>query len=187
MSKNKKTVKNDNTDKKVKDEKELVDPQVSQLEGQLKRALADYQNLERRIDEERRLLGTLTSALVIEKLLPVLDNLENAQKHLNDKGLEMVISQFKEVLRQEGVEEIQAEGTQFDPNEHEAIEVVELENAKGPERSRGDKVVKVLRKGYKINDKVLRPAQVAIGRSQKEENNQRIEKKEATEEYSSSE
>ena len=126
------------------------------LEHQLKRALADYQNLERRIDEERRLLSHLSSALVIEKLLPVLDNLESAQKHLKDEGLEIVTKQFKEVLVSEGVEEIVSEGSLFDPNLHEAVEIL------GSDKE--GIVLKVLRKGYKINDKVLRPAQVAVGR-----------------------
>jgi len=127
------------------------------LEHQLKRALADYQNLERRIDEERRLLSHLSSALVIEKLLPVLDNLENAQKHLKDEGLEIVIKQFRDVLKTEDVSEITAEGSPFDPNFHEAVEILESD--------KDGVVLKVLAKGYKINDKVLRPAQVAVGRT----------------------
>lgn len=125
-----------------------------QLEEQLKRALADYQNLERRVAEERKLLSDLYTALIVEKFLPVLDNLENAQKHLNDQGLELVIRQFKDVLAQEGVEEIPAEGTQFDPNLHEAIETKE-----GPNK---DTIVKVVRKGYKLGEKVLRVAQVVV-------------------------
>ena len=152
MNKTKKTAA-DIQDKKTKkiEQKEL------DLEGQLKRALADYQNLERRIDEERRLLSALSSALLCGKLLPVLDNLENAQKHLKDEGLEMVIKQFNDVLESEGVEEITAEGSPFDPNFHEAVEILESE--------KDGVVLKVLAKGYKINDKVLRPAQVAVGRT----------------------
>src|SRR3990167_11514964 len=82
-----------------------------QLEEQLKRALADYQNLERRVEEERRLIGQLSSAILVERFLPVLDNLENAQSHLKDQGLEMVINQFKDVLTQEGVSEIPSVGS----------------------------------------------------------------------------
>lgn len=151
MTKIKKPAQN-NLDKKTK----KVEEKEKDLETQLKRALADYQNLERRIDEERRLLSHLSSALVCEKLLPVLDNLENAQNHLQDEGLAMVVKQFKDVLTSEGVEEIEAEGSTFDPNLHEAVEI-----------SQGEKdgvVLKVLRRGYKINDKVLRPVQVAVGR-----------------------
>ena len=127
-----------------------------QLEEQLKRALADYQNLERRVEEERRLLGQLSSAILIEKFLPVLDNLENAKKHIDDQGLEMVINQFKDVLKTEGVEEIVAEGTKFDPNLHEATEVAEGQN--------DGIIARVIRKGYKINNKVIRPTQVVVER-----------------------
>jgi len=133
-----------------------------QLEEQLKRALADYQNLERRVEEERRLLGQLSSAILIEKFLPVLDNLENAKKHIDDQGLEMVINQFKDVLKTEGVEEIVAEGTKFDPNLHEATEVAEGQN--------DGIIARVIRKGYKINNKVLRPTQVIVERSQVNQN-----------------
>ena len=151
------------------------------LEHQLKRALADYQNLERRIDEERRLLAHLSSALVIEKLLPVLDNLENAQKYLKDEGLEMVIKQFKDVLVSEGVSEITAEGSPFDPNLHEAVEITQSDKE--------GIVLKVLRKGYKINDKVLRPTRVAVGRTKVEakdkDNEENLEKE--VPQYSSSE
>lgn len=136
--------------------KEKKDNKHEELENQLKRTLADYQNLERRIDEERKLLGKLSAALLIEKLLPVLDNLENAQKHLNDPGLEMVIKQFRETLESEGVEEIAAEGQQFDPTLHDAIEA-----EPGDE---DDRIVKVAQKGYKIEDKVIRPARVIVSK-----------------------
>jgi len=135
-----------------------IDSKSKQLEEQLKRALADYQNLERRVEEERKLLSQLSSAILIERFLPVLDNLENAQKHLKDEGLEMVIKQFRDVLSSEGVEEIEAQGSKFDPNLHEATSVVEGQN--------DGMIAKVIRKGYKINSKVLRPAQVAVERQQ---------------------
>ena len=154
MTKPKKTAQNiDNSKLEAKPE---ADSAGKELENQLKRALADYQNLERRVNEERTLLSQLSSALVIEKFLPVLDNLENAQKHLNDEGLALVIKQFKDVLIAEGVEELEAEGAEFDPNLHEAAEVVAGES--------DNTVVKVFSKGYKINDKVIRPARVAVSR-----------------------
>lgn len=130
------------------------DQRNQELEDQLKRALADYQNLERRVEQERRLLATLSSAILIEKFLPVLDNLENAQKHLNDEGLKIVLKQFKDILTSEGVSEIEAEGQQFDPNLHEAIETLDGTN--------DGRIVKVARKGYKLGDKVLRAAQVVV-------------------------
>ncbi len=131
-----------------------VDKRHQELENQLRRTLADYQNLERRIEEERKLLGKLSAALLIEKILPVLDNLETAQKHLQDPGLELVVKQFKDILDSEGVVEIEAEGQTFDPNLHEAIEAEagEVDN----------KISRVAAKGYKIEDKVIRPAKVVV-------------------------
>mgnify|MGYP003395389464 CR=1 FL=1 len=101
---------------------------------------------------------------MIEKFLPVLDNLLSAQKHINDEGLEIVIKQFQDILSSEGVEEIEAEGQEFNPLLHEATDVTEGEN--------DNKVVKVVRKGYKLNDKVLRPAQVTVERKTQSKNEQ---------------
>lgn len=148
------------TEKKQKKDKD-AGSKHQELENQLRRTLADYQNLERRIEEERRLLSKLSAALLIEKLLPVLDNIENAQKHLNDQGLELVIKQFKETLESEGVQEIVAQDQEFDPKYHEAIDSEPGEQ--------DNKVVRVLAKGYKIEDKVLRPARVVVTKKVKEE------------------
>lgn len=136
-----------------------VQSKNEELEHRLKRTLADYHNLERRIDDERRQLSKLSAIILIEKLLPVLDNIENAQNHLEDKGLEIVIKQFKDVLATEGLEEIET-GAQFDPNFHEAVEVQEGEQ--------DGRIVKVLTKGYKIEDRVIRPAKVTVERKQAE-------------------
>lgn len=172
---------------KTKKSAHLKDQRHEELENQLRRALADYQNLERRVGEERRLFSTLSSALLIEKFLPVLDNLESAQKHLNDQGLEIVIRQFKDILASESVEEIEAVGSQFDPNLHEAAEVQAGQN--------DNTVASVLAKGYKIGDKVLRPARVVVeknstGANQQDSSDQSENQEENVEEggqYSSSE
>ena len=135
-----------------------------QLQDMLRRTLADYQNLERRIEEERKQLSKLSALLLIEKLLPIADNLESAQDHIQDEGLAIVIKQFKDILTSEGVEEIQAEGQTFDPNFHEAVEI---------QQGREDnKIVKVITKGYKIEDKVIRPTKVVVERSQAESVNE---------------
>lgn len=127
-----------------------------ELEDILRRTLADYQNLERRIEDERRELSKLSSLLLVEKLLPILDNLENAQAHLKDRGLQIVIKQFKDLLASEGVEEIVAENAQFDPHFHEAVEIVS-----GPQ---DNKIVSVVNKGYMVDNKVIRPAKVVVQR-----------------------
>ena len=143
---------------KVKKTNNVVKPK--EFDDQLKRALADYQNLEKRVEEERKLLSKLSASLLIEKLLPVLDNLEKAQIHLKDQGLEIVIKQFEDILTQEGVEEIAAEGAQFNPHYHEAIESQQGEQ--------DNLVIKVLTKGYKIEDTILRPAKVIVSKKKVE-------------------
>ncbi|OGD85405.1 nucleotide exchange factor GrpE [Candidatus Curtissbacteria bacterium RBG_13_35_7] len=147
------------TKAKIKAKTQKVEPETvnnEELENRLKRALADYHNLEKRIEEERKLLSKLSATLLIEKLLPVLDNLENAQIHLKDEGLEMVLKQFKDILAQEGVEEIPSIGTQFDPHFHEAVEI--------QQGGKDNIIVKVIIKGYKIEETVLRHAKVVVER-----------------------
>lgn len=146
--------------KRAVDKTEIGDEQ-KELEQRLKRTLADYQNLERRVTEEKQMLGTMYTQIVIEKFLPVLDNLENAQKHLKDEGIEMVLKQFKDVLNREGVEELGTEGETFDPQNHEAIETVEGEKE--------GTVAKVIAKGYKIENRVVRPAKVIVTKTKEAE------------------
>ncbi|OGE10229.1 nucleotide exchange factor GrpE [Candidatus Curtissbacteria bacterium RIFCSPLOWO2_01_FULL_42_26] len=145
-----------NTKEAKKQSIDQVSARNTQLEDMLKRTLADYQNLERRIEEERKQLSKLSSLLLIEKLLPILDNLENAQMHLSDEGLKIVIKQFKDILISEGLQEINAENAQFDPNFHEAVEI--------KEGAMDNKIVKILTKGYTIDGKTIRPAKVVVER-----------------------
>lgn len=127
-----------------------------ELREKLARALADYQNLAKRIDREKEEIVARANKNLLKELLPVLDNLEAAQVHLEDQGLVMAINQFKNILEQNGVEEIKTQrGDDFDEVRHEAAEVAE-----GGEKG---KIAEVLRKGYKWKDgMVLRPVQVKV-------------------------
>jgi molecular chaperone GrpE len=89
------------------------------------------------------------------KLLPVLDTLVLAQKHLNDKGLELSIQQFLDVIEKEGVKQIETKDKEFNPHMMEVIEIVDGEDGK---------VLEEIRAGYMLYDKVLRPAQVKVGK-----------------------
>src|SRR5258708_7768733 len=101
-------------------------PEVEILKSQLARALADYDNLRKRADEERVSFIKYASRNILQSLLPVLDTFESAQTHLKDNGLAIAIAQFKEVLKSEGLEEIRPTvGQEFDENLMEAIEIVE--------------------------------------------------------------
>jgi molecular chaperone GrpE len=140
--------------------------QSADMQNQLKRALADYQNLEKRIAEGRSELTSWATGNLLIQILPVLDNLEKAMEGMNEeekksgwaKGVEMSVKQLKEVLKGEGLEQIdiRADG-QFDPALHEAVDTKEGED---------DRVLEVVTKGYNLKGKVLRPARVVVGRKE---------------------
>jgi molecular chaperone GrpE len=128
------------------------------------RAAADYQNLKRRMEQERGEVGRLATASLIINLLPLVDDLERALRNVDTKlagltwidGIWLIYRKFQAVLENAGVQEIPAEGQPFDPNVHEAIS-----------QAPGDdgKVVSVVQKGYKLGDRVIRPAMVVVGSS----------------------
>lgn len=138
------------------EEKDPRDQQIEELTNNWKRALADYQNLVRRYEIEKKDFIAFASANLILKLLTVLDHLEMAQTHLQDEGLALAIKQFKAVLAEEGLEEVEALGKKFNPEEMEAIEV-----ADGKESGQ---VTEVLTKGYRLKGKVIRAAKVKVNK-----------------------
>jgi molecular chaperone GrpE len=131
-----------------------------ELENQLKRALADYANLQKRMEGERRELSEYFKSIFAFKFLPVLDSLEAALEAVGregvgsaEQGLELAVGQFKKVLKNEGVEEIKTDD-RFNPSLHEAIEVVP--------GKQDNKIVEVVARGYKLGKKILRPAKVKV-------------------------
>ncbi len=142
---------------KVKKDKETTDlaDRISQLEDQLKRALSDYYNLDRRIEERNCEWKERALSRIVDKLLEVYDDLCRAEGHLKERGLTMAVNQFWAVLESEGVSEIKTDGENFDPELMDCVEVVE-----GPE----NKVVETMVKGYFLNGTVIRPAKVKVGR-----------------------
>ncbi|MFA4826929.1 MAG: nucleotide exchange factor GrpE [Candidatus Shapirobacteria bacterium] len=125
-----------------------------ELEEKWKRSLADYSNLEKRIDGQRQLFISLVTTGIVAKFIDVLDDLYLAQKHLNDPGLKLAIDKYVAVLKSEGLVEID-HSQKFDPTTMECIEAVEGEK---------DKVVEIKKRGYLLNGQCLRPAQVSVGR-----------------------
>lgn len=127
------------------------------------RAAADFQNLKRRVEEERSEVGRLATASLVINLLPLLDDLERALHTVDVKlagltwidGVWMIYRKFQAVLDNAGVKEIPADGQAFDPNVHEAIS-----QAPGEE----GKIVSVVQKGYKLGERVVRPAMVIVGK-----------------------
>jgi molecular chaperone GrpE len=128
---------------------------VTELEQHYRRALADYQNLEKRTFEEKREWIRSGNKDLILKLLPVLDILMLAAKHIKDQGLDLSIQQFLGVLETEGVKKIETLGKEFDPHKMECVEIIE---------GKENKVLEELRIGFTLNEKVIRPAQVKVGK-----------------------
>lgn len=138
---------------KKRDESE---EKIASLEEQVRRNLADYQNLEKRTREERGQWVRRANKDLIVRLLPVLDTLILASMHVQDEGLALSIRQFLDILKSEGVEKIETLGAQFDPALMEGVGTV-------PSSDKG-KVVKEVRAGFKYSDGgILRPAQVVVG------------------------
>ena len=143
----------DKTEKYHKQIEELKQ-KVSDLENNWKRALADYQNLEKRIAEDKEQLVFYVKKQTVEEFLPFLDNLEKIEEHVKDKGLELTLKEFKKTLTNMGVQEIETEGKEFD---HEVMDAIETQ--KGDK----NKILKTALRGYLLNGKLLRPAKVIVG------------------------
>jgi molecular chaperone GrpE len=150
-------MKNKNQKTKVKSE-ESVNEEAELLKAQLLRTLADYDNLVKRVEKEREVLGKVASIGVITKLLPVLDNIENAQNHLQDPGLAICVGEFKKVFNEEGLIEISPKvGDKFDENTMEAVEVV---------AGKEDNIIsELVLGGWKFSDgQVIRHAKVKVSK-----------------------
>lgn len=129
---------------------------IEELENQTKRVLADYRNLENRVQNERGEWILKANKSLLLNILPVLDTLMQASKHSKDQSLVLSLQQFLDILKKEGVVKIETIGKNFDPTLMEGIATVEGEDGK---------VIQEARSGYMLYDKILRPAQVAVGSS----------------------
>ena len=142
--------------------KDVVPKQdFEELEDRYKRILAEFENFKKRSSKERDGLYNSILSDVVEVILPVLDNLENAVKvQTGDeeykKGIELVLKQFQDVLKSKGVEEIKTVGETFDPELHEAVSSIQ-DDTKGEKE-----IVQEYRKGYKIGNKIVRHSMVVV-------------------------
>lgn len=130
------------------------------------RARADFANYKKRIERENADLSSTIAATVLTRILPVLDDFDLAMKNAPAdgdsarwaSGLALVHKKFNSVLENEGIKRIEAEGQPFDPNVHEAVV-----HQESPDHESGQ-VIEVLRQGYKMGDRVLRPALVRVAK-----------------------
>ena len=132
-----------------------------ELDDRYKRILAEFENFKKRSGKEREGLYNSILSDVVEVMLPIVDNLENAVKvetadENYKQGIELVLKQFKDVLSSKGVEEIKALGETFDPELHEAVGSIQDDNL-------GEKeIAQEYRKGYKLGNKVVRHSMVVV-------------------------
>lgn len=142
--------------KKTEDQSE-ENKQVEEWKTKYLRALADYQNLERRTRNEIEEVRKFAAEVVIEKLLPVVDTLTKAKNHLKDPGLDLAFKELTGTLIELGVEKMDVVGKPFNPHEMECVEVVK-DDQEGI-------AIEEVRAGYKLRDKIIRVAQVKVGKS----------------------
>lgn len=135
--------------------------EMEEKDDRYKRIMAEFENYKKRSAKERDQLYNSIMGDIMTGILPVLDNLEKAvQVETKDtgykQGVELVYKQLQDLLKANGVEEIEAVGKTFDPELHEAVSSVVDENL-------GEKEIKEdYRKGYKIGDRVIRHSMVVV-------------------------
>ncbi len=144
-------------DEKVQDTKSVRDASVEEWKTKYMRALADYQNLEKRTAERVSEVRQYAAESVLTRLLPVVDTFGKVTEHINDPGLALAYKELLSVLTEQGVEKIDVVGREFDPVEMDCIEVVS---------GNDNEVVEEVQAGYRFRGKVLRVARVKVGKSE---------------------
>jgi molecular chaperone GrpE len=140
------------------------------LQDRLLRLQAEFDNYRKRMDRERRDLGDHFAAELLAEFLPVLDDVERAQRAADAsadpvlashrQGLDLIQKQFLELLKRRNVSPIEAEGADFDPNVHQAV------IHEPSDEHREGEVMQELQRGYKLGDRLLRPAMVKVAKRQ---------------------
>ena len=151
----------------------VAETEVAELQRQkddyydlLLRKTAEFDNYRKRIERERQAFSEATAAEVMEDLLPLLDDLERALKadagiesaDAYRRGVELIHKRLEDLLRRRGVTPIEALGTDFDPNYHQAVA---HDLAEG---RRDNEVIEEFRRGYLLGDRLLRPSMVKVAK-----------------------
>jgi len=168
-------VENQEDEKSAEETSDNCDDKVKKLEAELEewknsytRKLAEFQNFTKRKENEVAEMRKYASEGIIVKLLDNVDNLERAVDASKEsqnfdsliEGVNMILNNLKHLLAEEGVEEIEAAGKEYDPYEHKAM------ITENKEELDDNVVVQVFQKGYKMKGKVVRPAMVTVNKKQ---------------------
>lgn len=170
-----KNLENQEAEKSAEETSDNCDDKVKKLEAELEewknsytRKLAEFQNFTKRKENEVAEMRKYASEGIIVKLLDNIDNLERAVDASKEsqnfdsliEGVNMILNNLKHLLAEEGVEEIEAAGKEYDPYEHKAM------ITENKEELDDNVVVQVFQKGYKMKGKVVRPAMVTVNKKQ---------------------
>ncbi|RFA36363.1 nucleotide exchange factor GrpE [Virgibacillus dokdonensis] len=152
-------------DSELQSKLKALQAEKEELYQKLLRVQAEYDNFKKRTVKEREAALKYQSQDLIQELLPALDNFERALQVEKTEatasiidGISMVYKQIKDALASQGAEEITAVGEEFDPNVHHAVMQIEAEDKPS------NIVVEELQKGYKLKDRVIRPAMVKVNK-----------------------
>ena len=160
--------------KKTENEDVFESKEQEYLEG-WKRCLSDFENYKKRQQENQKNIGAYIKEDLVLQVLPVIDNFRSATEHIPEEqkevawvvGIMYIQKQLENILKENEVVEMDVkEGDEFDPNLHEAIASSQEsadEEKEQEKKESGNKIKKVVLKGYKINDRVIRPARVIVG------------------------
>ncbi len=154
-------VKVENEVKQNEEVVENIQSEIDELNDRYKRLFAEFENYKKRSLKERENLYGMITGDVVSKILPIMDNLENAANAKTEdtayqEGVKLVMRQFSDALKSFNVEEIASVGQKFDPELHEAVSHIDDET-KGEQE-----IVQEYRKGYKIGNKVIRHSMVIV-------------------------
>jgi molecular chaperone GrpE len=147
-------------------EVQKIQSELAELKDKYLRLYSDFDNFRKRTAKERLDLISSASERVLVSLLPVLDDVERAEgtfeKHedgrIEKEGIQLIFNKFKHILKQNGLQEMEAKGKAFDVDLHECIT-----QFPAPSEDLKDKVIDVAEKGYYLNEKVIRFAKVVVG------------------------
>ena len=143
-------------------ELEKLTAEVKEKSDKALRLQADFEHFRRRTSKEKDELAAVVTQGVMKDMLPLLDNFERAMAaettdmETFQKGVEMIFTQFQEVLKKNGLEHIETEGKKFDPNFHQAVMRVQNDELED------DDIAQELQKGYMVKGRVIRPSMVQV-------------------------
>lgn len=152
---------------KYKKELEEKNQELKELEDKYLRLFAEFENYKKRVNKEKSDLISTASESVLNAILPVLDDFDRAKKLSDDEnspehfteGVSLVYDKLFSILGSRGLEKMDSLGKDFDPEEHEAVAEVPVED-----ESQKGKIIDVIENGYKLNGKIIRYPKVVVGK-----------------------